>query len=177
MLTGAGAACGAGDEIGRTFAHALAHALTMHPFDLDETAWPLHAAACTLAANGVAALLAATEQLAAEAEIHDGVARSAYGRIAQSSIDRATRLGPIESLAGPIVRGDAAAVAQQVSAVRASSTEVEALLVPIIATVANRAFTSGRIGMQQHRELLEAVLDPTQFTEGGFRYRADSSEG
>lgn len=173
-IAGAGAAVGAGDDIERTFLHALAHALDLHPFDLDEAAWPLHAAACTLAANGVAAMLAAAEELAAEADVHEGVARSAYGRLAASAVDRAGRTGPIPSLAGPVLRGDAAAIASQVRAVRASSGEVDALFIPVVATVANRAFTSGRIDMPAHRELLEAVLDPSQFDDvEGFRYRAD----
>lgn len=175
-ISGAGAAIGAGDDITRTFLHALAHALELHPFDLAEEAWPLHAAACTLAANGVAALLAASEELAAVAGVHEGIARSAYGRLAGTSVDRAVRTGPITSLAGPILRGDAGAVAAQVRAVRESSTEVDALFIPVVATVANRAFTSGRIDMQAHRELLEAVLDPTQFDEGGFRYRKEQGD-
>lgn len=175
-IAGAGAAIGARDPIEHTFLDALSHALGMHPFEVADTAWPLHAAACTLAANGVAALLAATEDLAAEAGVHEGIARSAYGRLAGMAVDRAQRVGPIASLAGPILRGDAAALAGQIRAVRESSTEVDALFIPVVATVANRAFTSGRLDMQAHRELLEAVLDPTQFDESGFRYR-DEGEG
>lgn len=164
VLHGAGAAIGAPDDAARTLMHALAHALGMHPFDLDEAAWPLHAAACTIAANGATALLAATEDLADEADIHPDVARAAYGRLAAAAIDRATRVGSIDALAGPVVRGDAAAVAAQVAAVRDSTTQVDALFIPILATLANRAFTSGRIAMESHRQLLEAVLDPTQFS-------------
>lgn len=169
-LVGAGAAIGAADPVEHTFLAALAHALGMHPFDVPDEGWSLHAAACTLAANGVAALLAATEELAAESGIHEGIARSAYGRLAATAVDRAQRVGPVTSLAGPIMRGDAAALAGQIAAVRASSTEVDALFIPVVATVANRAFTSGRIDMQAHRELLEAVLDPTQFDDTGLRY-------
>lgn len=167
-LTGAGAAIGAGDDAELALVQALAHALGLNPFVLDEDAWPLHAAACTLVANGAAALLAAAADLAATVGVHEGVARSAYGRLAGSAVDRASRIGAIESLAGPIVRGDASALAAQVSAVRASSTEVDALFIPVVASVANRAFTSGRIDMTAHRALLEAVLDPTQFEDGAF---------
>jgi predicted short-subunit dehydrogenase-like oxidoreductase (DUF2520 family) len=169
-LVGAGAAIGAADPVEHTFLDALAHALGMHPFDVPDEGWALHAAACMLASNGVGALLAATEDLAAESGIHEGIARSAYGRLAATAVERALRVGPITSLAGPILRGDAAALAAQISAVRESSTEVDALFIPVVATVANRAFTSGRIDMQSHRELLEAVLDPTQFDESGLRY-------
>jgi len=164
-LTGAGAAVGAGTDAVRTMVHALAHALELRPFDLADDAWALHAAACTLAANGPAVLLAAAEELAAEAHVHPDVARAAYGRLAASSVDRAGRVGPIASLAGPVLRGDAAAVAEQVVAVRASTNQADALYIPIVATAANQAFTAGRIDMDVHRALLEAILDPTQFVD------------
>jgi predicted short-subunit dehydrogenase-like oxidoreductase (DUF2520 family) len=165
VLAGAGAAIGAPDEASRTLLHALAHAIDLLPFDLDDRAWPLHAAACTVAANGATALLAAAEDLASEAGIHPDIARNAYGRLAATAMDRATRVGSIDALAGPVVRGDAGAVAAQVLAVRGSTSQVDALFIPILATLANRAFTSGRIDMDTHRVLLEAVLDPTQFKE------------
>jgi predicted short-subunit dehydrogenase-like oxidoreductase (DUF2520 family) len=176
-ILGAGAAIGAEDDVERTFLHALAHALGMLPFDVAPEAWALHAAACTLAANGTGALLAAVEELASDAGIHPGIARSAYGRLAGFAVARAQHDGPIQSLAGPVLRGDAAAVAAQVRAVRDASGEVDALFIPVVATVANRAFTSGRIDMQMHRELLEAVLDPTQFDDQGFRYRGTDEPG
>ncbi|MCW2921866.1 MAG: hypothetical protein JWL76_1740 [Thermoleophilia bacterium] len=168
-LAGAGAAIGATDEPTRTFLHALAHALSLRPFDLgaDAGTWALHAACCTLAANGPAVLLAAVDDLAAEASMHEGVARGAYGRLAASAVERAVRSGPVESLAGPIVRGDAAAVAAQVAAVRASGSQADALFIPIVATAANQAFTAGRLGMDGHRAVLEAILDPSQFAPEG----------
>lgn len=166
-LAGAGAAVGAPDEATRTFLHALAHALALRAFDLgaDPASWALHAACCTLAANGPAVMLASVDELAAEASLHEGVARGAYGRLAASAVERAVRIGPIESLAGPIMRGDAAAVAAQVAAVRASGSQVDALFIPIVATAANHAFTAGRLDMDTHRAVLEAILDPTQFVD------------
>jgi predicted short-subunit dehydrogenase-like oxidoreductase (DUF2520 family) len=166
-LAGAGAAVGAGDDATRTFLHALAHALGLRPFDIgtDHVAWALHAACCTLTANGPATLLAAADELAADAGLHPGVARAAYGRLAASAVDRATRTEPVASLAGPILRGDATAVAAQVSAVRASASQADALFIPVVATAANQAFTAGRIDMEAHRSVLEAILDPTQFVD------------
>ena len=164
-LSGAGAAVGAAGDAARTLVHALAHALELHPFDLHDDAWSLHAAACTLAANGPAVLLAAAEDLAAEAHVHPEVARAAYGRLAASSVARAVRLGPIASLSGPVLRGDAAAIAAQVTAARGSSSQIDALYIPIVATAANQAFTAGRIEMNAHRAVLEAILDPTQFVD------------
>jgi predicted short-subunit dehydrogenase-like oxidoreductase (DUF2520 family) len=177
VLTGAGAAIGADDDATRTLLYALAHALDLHPFDLDAGAWALHAAACTIAANGATALVGAIEDLAADAGIHPDVARAAYGRLAVAALDRAAREGSVAALTGPVLRGDAAAVAEQVRAVRDSSSQVDALFIPIVASIANRAFTSGRLEMQAHREVLEAVLDPSQFTDGAFRYREDADAG
>jgi predicted short-subunit dehydrogenase-like oxidoreductase (DUF2520 family) len=165
VLAGAGAAIGADDDPSRTLLHALAHAIALHPFDLAEAAWPLHAAACTFVANGPAALVGAAEELAEESGIHPDVALAAYGRLATAAIERAAQVGSIDALGGPILRGDAAALAAQVRAVRASTSQVDALYIPIVAMLANRAFTSGRIDMETHRNLLEAVLDPSQFHE------------
>lgn len=176
VLAGAGAAVGASDDPMRTMLHALAHVLELHAIDLDDAAWPLHAAACTFAANGAAALVAATEDLAEEAGMHPDVARAAYGRLAIQTLDRAAHVGATAALTGPVLRGDAAAIAAQVSAVRHSTAQVDALFIPIVASIANRAFTSGRIDMATHRELLEAVLDPTQFDDGSFRFR-DTDQG
>lgn len=168
-LPGAGAAIGAPDDPMRTFLHALAHALELHPFDLDDDAWALHAATCTVAANGATALVAAVEDLAGEADLHPELARAAYGRLALAAVDRAARLGATDALSGPVLRGDAGAIASQVTAVRSSTSHVDALFIPIVASLANRAFTAGRIDMDAHRAVLEAVLDPTQFhqPEGG----------
>ena len=171
QLAGAGAAVGSTDDAMRTMAHALAHALELHPFDLDDDAWALHAAACTIASNGATALMAAIEELAAATDQHPDAARAAYGRLALIAVERAAREGTVPALAGPVMRGDAAAIAAQVAAVRASGNHVDAIFIPIVASIANRAFTAGRIEMDTHRELIEAVLDPTQFEGGAFRYR------
>jgi predicted short-subunit dehydrogenase-like oxidoreductase (DUF2520 family) len=178
-LAGAGAAIGVGsdgDDAMRTLLHALAHALELLPFDLPEGSWALHAATCTLASGGAGAIMAAIDDLAAESDLHPEAARAAYGRLAVAAVERAVRMGTVDSLAGPVVRGDAASVAAQVAAVRGAASQVDALFIPVVASVANHAFTGGRLDMQRHRELLEAVLDPSQFEGGAFRYR-DEGEG
>ena len=170
-LAGAGAGVAADDDAARTFAGAVAHALGLVPFDVPAPAWPLHAAACTLAANGVVAMLAAAETIAEDAGIADGAVAGAYARLAERAVQRTIRSGPVDAMAGPILRGDAASIARQIVAVRESTREIDALFIPVVATIANRAFLAGRLTMQQHRELLEAVLDPTQFDDGTFRFR------
>lgn len=162
-LFGAGAAIGCRVDAMRTMLHALAHALGMLPFDLDEDGWPLHAAACTLAAIGPIAMLAGAADLATRAGAHPGVASAAYGRLAEQAAHRTIQLDPVAALAGPIVRGDAAAVAAQLRSVREVGSYAEALYIPVLATMSNRALDEGRISEAMHRALLEAVLDPTQF--------------
>lgn len=170
-FSGFGAVVLAAEDAMRTFLHALAHAAELHPFDVDEDSWALHAVARTFAADGPTAVMAAVEDLATEMDLHPGLARAAYGRLALAAIDRTAQLGATDAIEGPVLRGDAAAIASQVTAVRSSTSHVDALFIPIVASLANRAFTTGRIDMDAHRALLEAVLDPTQF------YRDETREG
>lgn len=144
-LSGAGAAIGARDDAAQTFAHALAHALGMHPFDLFDDGWPLHAAACTAAANFTLAVLGLTEDLAAAAGVHDGVARAVYGRLAREAVERATRDGALAALAGPVPRGDAAAISKQVHAVATHAPAHELAFASLLSSTIRRAFEGGRI--------------------------------
>ena len=161
-FAGAGAAIGAEDDASRTFAHALAHALLLLPYDLDAAAWPLHAAACATAANLTTTLLAMTEDLAREAGIHEGVARSVYGRLAASAVDLAIREGAGAQCAGPIVRGDVAAVRSQLIAVRTHTPQHQDLFRAGIAEAVQRAFGAGRIDMDTAHRLASALADAMQ---------------
>jgi predicted short-subunit dehydrogenase-like oxidoreductase (DUF2520 family) len=161
-FAGAGAAIGADDDAARTFAHALAHTLSMLPFDLDAAAWPLHAAACATAANLTTTLLAMTEDLAREAGIHAGVARSVYGRLAASAVDRAIREGAGAQCAGPIMRGDVAALSSQLIAVRMHAPQHQDLFRAGLAEAVQRAFGSGYIDMDTAHRLSAAVADAMQ---------------
>lgn len=156
-LTGAGAAIGAGDDVSRVFAHGLAHALEMHPFDLGETAWPLHAAACNVAANLTTTMLGLVDALAEEADIHDGVARSVYGSLAAHSVARYEALGAASALGGPMIRGDAVSIAAQVDAVRTSVPRYASLFQEALGVAATQAMHAGRLELDAGERIRRAV--------------------
>lgn len=161
-LAGFGAAIGAEDDAASAFAHALAHALDLVPFLLDDAAWPLHAAACATAANLTTTLLAMTDDLAREADIHPQVAQSVYGKLAASAVDRALRVGAGAECAGPIARGDVAALTRQVIAVRTHAPQHQALFRAGLADAVQRAFGSGQIDMDTAHRLSSALADAMQ---------------
>jgi len=162
-LAGFGAAIGAEDDAARAFAHALAHALHLVPFDVQEAAWPLHAAACAAAANLTTALLAMTDDLAREADLHPQVAQSVYGKLAASAVDRALRHGAGEqACAGPIARGDVAALSRQVVAVRTHTPQHQAFFSAGLADTVQRAFGLGQIDMDTAHRLSSALADAMQ---------------
>ncbi|MCW2949696.1 MAG: glycerol-3-phosphate dehydrogenase [Thermoleophilia bacterium] len=158
-LAGFAAAIGAEDASAATFASAFAHALGMVPFAIDATAWPLHAAACATAANLTTTLLAMADDFAREAHIHPQVAQSAYGKLAASAVDRALRHGAGPECAGPIERGDVAALSQQLIAVRTHAPEHQALFRAGLADAVQRAFGAGHIDMDTAHRLATALAD------------------
>lgn len=158
-LSGAGAAIGASDDVARTFAYALAHALELHPFDLDDDAWPLHAATCTAASSLVTLVMAMVEELAAEAGVQEGIARAAYFRLTERVLARASRIGAMPALAGPIIRGDAVALGRQVGAVRASSSPHRDTFEAMLHGCIRAAFAGGRLDMATAERLTVAAVE------------------
>lgn len=120
-LRGAAAAITAGDDATRMFGHALAHALGMHPFDLEDAARPLYHCASAFAANYVVTVLGAVEEVTRAAGMHEGIARNAFCALARSAVDRVERQGAAAALTGPIARGDAGTVAAHLAALGSSS--------------------------------------------------------
>jgi predicted short-subunit dehydrogenase-like oxidoreductase (DUF2520 family) len=161
-LAGFGAAIGAGDSAANTFGHAFAHALHLVPFELAPGAWQLHAAACATAASLTTTLLAMTDDLAREADIHPQVAQSVYGKLAASAVDRALRGGASSECAGPIARGDVAAITQQMIAVRTHAPQHQALFRAGLADAVQRAFGAGQIDMDTAHRLSTALADAMQ---------------
>ncbi|MCW2923334.1 MAG: hypothetical protein JWM98_738 [Thermoleophilia bacterium] len=166
VLVGAGAAVGADDEPGRVFAHALAHALGLHPFDLTEAAWPLHAAARTAAANLVAATFGVAQSLAAEAGVHPDVARAGYGRLAQASIERCIRAGADSAIGGAIVRGDAASLARQLDGVAGALPGATEFMREGLRSAVSRVAMAGRIDVAASHDLEAAIGAAARSGEG-----------
>lgn len=102
---------------------ALARSLGCTPFDLSDDVKPLYHAAAASAANYPLAALALAERLFEAA----GVPFKASQPLVEAIVANAYALGPMESLTGPIARGDVGTVARQVEAVKNSGdAEAEA---------------------------------------------------
>lgn len=155
-FAGAAAAIGASTDAAATFAHALAHALDLVPFDLDAEGWPAHTAACTAAATFVGIALGLANELSFSAGIHEGAARAAYGKLAAQTADRFRTSGATAS-SGAITRGDTGSVRTQIQAVRQHASSYEEFFDSGISAAINAAFTSGTISMDAARALSAAA--------------------
>ena len=163
---GAAAAIGADTDAASTFAHALAHALGLIPFDIAEAAWPAHAAACTAASAFVGSILELTSDLAASAGIQGSAARGAYGALAASAVSNFRATG-VPSSSGAIARGDGAALRTQIRAVRQHASSFEEVFDAGTSAAINSAFTSGRIDIETARALSAAAGAAFTETIGG----------
>ena len=151
-FTGAAAAIGAIDDATATFANALAHALDLVPFQIDEDGWPAHAAACTAAAGYVGLALSLANELSFAAHIHEGAARGAYGRLAAQAVERFQTSGATSS-SGAIVRGDVDSLKRQIRAVRQHASGFEEFVDASTTASIHAAFTSGAIDIDTARAL------------------------
>ncbi|MCZ4495434.1 MAG: oxidoreductase [Thermoleophilia bacterium] len=161
LLSGAGAAIGASDDATTTFAHALAHAVGLVPFDLADSAWPIHAAACQLASTTVVAALSTAIGIAVDgADIHEAMARNAYARLAASAVERVARDGGTAALAGPVIRGDANTIAELDRVLHNVAPHHADLFTASIGSAAHTAFLGGRIDMETLRSIEAAITTP-----------------
>lgn len=165
-LRGAAAAITADDLAARTFGHALAHAVGMHPFDLSDAERPQYHAAAALAANFTVTLQAAARELAREAGMHDGVAAHAFAALARAAVDRAEREGPGEALTGPIARGDVGTVTAHLQALDAAGSRFASVYRTMAEATVRLAVECGRIDVPTAARL-DAVLHAPVEQEGG----------
>jgi predicted short-subunit dehydrogenase-like oxidoreductase (DUF2520 family) len=129
----------------------------MTPFDVTDDVWPLHAAACTAAANFSRTLLDLVDDIAQEAHIPTAVARAAYGTLALRNLDAARADGPVAGLAGPITRGDVDSVALQIDAVREAVPTHAATFDSLMRATVQMAFAGGRIDVDTAAALASVV--------------------
>jgi predicted short-subunit dehydrogenase-like oxidoreductase (DUF2520 family) len=122
-FAGAGAAIAGTTPRARDTAYALATALRMRPFEVDDGDRAAYHAAASIASNFLVTLEAAAERLAATA----GVPREALVPLVRAAVDDWATLGPARALTGPIARGDEAVVARQRDAIAARTPELVAM--------------------------------------------------
>jgi predicted short-subunit dehydrogenase-like oxidoreductase (DUF2520 family) len=124
---GAGCAVAGADTRALEFATALAVALGMQPFPVEDAARPAYHAAASIASNFLVTLMAAAEGAAGAADLEPARARALLAPLVRSTVENWAALGPERALTGPLARGDEATVEAQRAALEASAPELVAL--------------------------------------------------
>jgi predicted short-subunit dehydrogenase-like oxidoreductase (DUF2520 family) len=112
-FAGAGAAIGGTTERALQTARALAEALGLVPFEIDDADRAAHHAACSIASNFLLTLEDAAEALAVSA----GGRRELLAPLVRAAVENWAREGAAAALTGPIARCDEGTVARQRAAV------------------------------------------------------------
>jgi predicted short-subunit dehydrogenase-like oxidoreductase (DUF2520 family) len=116
-FAGAGCAVAGTTPNALAFATALARALGMEPFEIDEEGRAAYHAAASVASNFVVTLQSAAESIAAGAGLEPAQARALLVPLLRRTVDNLAELGPERALTGPVARGDEATVLAQRKAV------------------------------------------------------------
>jgi predicted short-subunit dehydrogenase-like oxidoreductase (DUF2520 family) len=117
VFDGAGAAVAGSTPRALAFAAALARALGMTPFEIDDEGRAAYHAAASVASNFLVTLQAAAERIAAGAGLEPADARALLVPLLRRTVDNLAELGPERALTGPVARGDHATVEAQREAV------------------------------------------------------------
>lgn len=112
-----------GDLQAVAWAETLVHALDGRALRIEAEARPLYHAAAVMASNYITVLLDAARTLMSHAGVPADIALEALAPLARASVENAVRLGPVSSLTGPIVRGDASTVEAHMRAFAESHVE------------------------------------------------------
>jgi predicted short-subunit dehydrogenase-like oxidoreductase (DUF2520 family) len=131
-IGGTPAAIAGSDEEATTFAHSLAEALGMRPFEVPEESRAAYHAAAAMASNLLVALEESAAQLVERLGIED--ARELLAPLVLRSAANWAERGP-GALTGPIARGDHATVERHREALTATAPE----LLPLYDALAARA--------------------------------------
>jgi predicted short-subunit dehydrogenase-like oxidoreductase (DUF2520 family) len=123
-LAGAGCAIAGSSPAALAVARALAEALGMRPFEIDDESRPAYHAAASVASNFLVTLEGAAEEIAAGAGLEPGEARALLAPLVRGTVENWAEHGPERALTGPVARGDEDTVAAQRAAVAASSPDL-----------------------------------------------------
>lgn len=107
-----------GDSDARAWAEEIAAALDGWVFPVDAHCRTMYHAAAVMASNHVVAILDAAGDMMRMAGLPPGSVWTALAPLVRTSIENALRYGPLESLTGPVVRGDSDTVATHVHALK-----------------------------------------------------------
>jgi predicted short-subunit dehydrogenase-like oxidoreductase (DUF2520 family) len=133
---GCGCATGGATPRALATADALARALGMQPFELDDADRPAYHAAASIASNFLVTLEAAAEQVGSAA----GLPREMLVPLVRQTVANWAALGPEKALTGPVARGDEETVERQRTAVEDAAPDLIPLWDELVA--ATRALST-----------------------------------
>jgi predicted short-subunit dehydrogenase-like oxidoreductase (DUF2520 family) len=107
-----------GDRDVRTIGALIVRRLGGHALWLTAADKPLYHAACSLASNGLAALLDAAMALLADLGLDREAAGDVLLPLSQGTLQNVKKTGPRRALTGPVMRGDAGTVERHLEALR-----------------------------------------------------------
>jgi len=123
-LRGAGCAVAGSSPAAEAVATAIATALGMSPFVIDDEQRGAYHAAASIASNFLVTLEAAAERMAEAAGLGRGQSRALLAPLVRTTVDNWAVLGPEAALTGPVARGDEATIALQRDAVADAAPEL-----------------------------------------------------
>ena len=124
---GAGCAVAGATPEALAAAAALARALGMHPFEIEDSGRAAYHAAASIASNFLVTLEGAAERVATGAGLDPADARALLAPLVRSTVENWAAQGPERALTGPIARGDDATVERQREAIADAAPEFLAL--------------------------------------------------
>lgn len=154
-LPGSTAAVTADDDEGFALGQRLAEDLGARPFRLTEGARPLYHAAAVLASNDLVALSSLAARAFELAGVPDPV--DAMQPLQRATVDNVGRLGPVDALTGPVVRGDAGTLARNLEALAARLPDAVPVYVVLARAAMELAVRGGRL-TPERRVAVEEVL-------------------
>jgi predicted short-subunit dehydrogenase-like oxidoreductase (DUF2520 family) len=123
-FAGCGCAIAGKSAEARELAGALAQAIAMEPFLIDDGARAAYHASASIASNFVVTLEWMAERMAGAAGLRAEDARRMLVPLVRQTIDNWARLGPRDALTGPVKRGDELTVAKQRAAIETAAPDL-----------------------------------------------------
>ncbi|MGH2597670.1 MAG: DUF2520 domain-containing protein, partial [Actinomycetota bacterium] len=154
-IPGSAMAVTADDAEGYTVGERIADDLGARPFRLEDAMRPLYHAGAVFASNYLIVAAGIAEELFREAGVPDPIA--AMVPLQRASLDNVERLGPGRALTGPAVRGDAATIVRNLSAIRDAVPHAVDAYVELCRAALELGARSGRLP-QDRRAAVEEVL-------------------
>lgn len=154
-LPGSPVAVTAGDRKTVALGERLAADAGGRPFRLADANKPLYHAAAVFCSNYLVAVEGLADRLFRQAGIDDPV--SVFAPLAESTLQNVLAMGPAEALTGPVARGDAGTIRQNLEALESHAPDAVPVYVALAGAALDLAEEAGRIGKPE-RTRVEEVL-------------------